>query len=88
MTPPPHYRDEARGRRRSSTSQLPALEPLLSLKQVAAWLGCSDRHIAKVAKSGELPFVELALSGSRWQMRFEQTSVRDFIASRQSGVER
>ncbi len=54
-------------------------EPLLSVKQVAAWLGMKERTIYRKAENGEIPAYFI---NGRW--RFKQSEVDLWIGNQRN----
>lgn len=57
----------------TATPTLNALPPLVSCKQLAEVCGCSERHIARMCKAGQLKAVKL---GKIWRINRDAAAER------------
>ena len=60
-------------------------EPLMTIKQVAEYLGCSERNVYSLLDRGELPYV---LVGSSKGYRIDPADLRTFVQQRKVRGER
>jgi excisionase family DNA binding protein len=62
---------------KSIESQNPEVEPLLDIVSVAKFLGCSPRHVSRLASSGKMPAPVEVGSLIRWSKQ----SIKEWVSA-------